>query len=265
MPKPRSTDRARQIVVTLAEVFCVVGTLYGVGVLGTRVEESSGGALAADATRLAPAGPAFSIWSVIYLGLAAYTIWQWLPTQTTREVHRRTGWLAAASMVLNAVWLLVTQQGWIWVSVGVILALALVLGVLLQRLTREHVQTAGLVDRVVLDGTFGLYLGWVVVAACANVTAALVASGVDPGPALSDTAAVLVLAVVAGLGVLFARRLGGRYAVAAAMAWGLAWITVGRLSDQPDSLVTGVMAALVAVVVLTAAAWQRRGVSPAMT
>ncbi len=256
MPRPRFTDRVRQIGVTVSEVFCVVGTLYGVGVLGTRVEESSGGALAADATRLAPAGPAFSIWSVIYVGLAVYTVWQWLPSQTTRAVHRRIGWLAAASMVLNAGWLLVTQQGWIWVSVGVIVALALVLGLLLRRLTSTR--TEGLVDRVVLDGTFGLYLGWVAVATCANVTAALVASGVQPGPLVSDLAAVLVLVVVAGLGLLFAHRLGGRYAVAAAMGWGLAWITVGRLTDEPPSLITGIAAAVVALLVLAAAVRQRR-------
>ncbi len=95
---------------TASEIFCVVGTLCGVGVLGTRVEASSGGALAADATRLAPAGPAFSIWA----------------------------------------------------SVGVVATLALMLGVLLQRLTTlsEH----ALADRVIIDGTFGLYLGWVSVA-----------------------------------------------------------------------------------------------------
>ncbi|MGB7449840.1 MAG: tryptophan-rich sensory protein [Ornithinimicrobium sp.] len=241
---------------TLAEVFCVVGTLYGVGVLGTRVEESAGGALAADATRLAPAGPAFSIWSVIYAGLAAYTLYQWLPGQSTRQVHRRTGWLAAASMVLNAGWLLVTQQGWIWGSVGVILALAVVLGLLLGRL--GTVGTVGLPDRIVLDGTFGLYLGWVAVATCANVTAALVASGVEPAAWLSDLAAVLVLAVVAGLGVVFARQLGARYAVAAAMAWGLSWVAVGRVSDEPASWVTAVAALVTALLVLGVVVRERR-------
>jgi len=251
-----TTDRLRQVGVTLAEVFCVVGTLYGVGVLGTRVEESAGGALAEDATRLAPASPAFSIWSVIYAGLLAYTIVQWLPGQSTREVHRRIGWLAAASMVLNAGWLLVTQQGWIWGSVLVIAALAATLGLLLRRL--GEVGTTGLLERVVVDGTFGLYLGWVAVATCANVTAALVASGVDPAPWLSDLAAVGVLAVVCGLGVLFARQLHARLAVAAAMAWGLAWIVVGRVGDEPQSVVTAAAAALAALVVLGAAAGERR-------
>ncbi|HEU5242259.1 MAG TPA: hypothetical protein VFU25_09605 [Ornithinibacter sp.] len=113
----KPSDRLRQVGVTAAEVFCVLGTLVGVGVLGTRVAESSGGALAADATLLAPAGPAFAIWTPIYLGLAGFTVYQWLPTQAAEPRHRAIGWLAAASMVLNAAWLLVTQQDWIWLSV----------------------------------------------------------------------------------------------------------------------------------------------------
>ena len=250
------SDRLRQVAVTVAEVFCVVGTLVGVGVLGTRVEESSGGALAADATLIAPAGPAFTIWTPIYLGLAAYTVWQWLPTQTTEPRHRAIGWLAAASMVLNAAWLLVTQQGWIWVSVLVMASLVVTLGLLVQRL--EQHRSYGHGETVVVDGTFGLYLGWVAVAACANVTAALVASDVDPGGFAAQLAAVVVLAVAAGVGVLLARRLGGRWAVAVAMAWGLAWVAWGRFADEPRSALVGAAAVAAAIVVLAATARQRR-------
>ena len=180
-------DQKRRTGVVAAEIFCVVGTLVGLGVLGTRVEESSGGALAADATLLAPAGPAFSIWTPIYLGLAAYTVWQFLSRNATSGRTRATGWLAAASMVLNAAWLLVTQQGWIWVSVLVIGALAVTLGVLVARLAESR--PTGTLEAVVVDGTFGAYLGWVSVATCANVTAALVDSGVDLGSGANQVVA----------------------------------------------------------------------------
>ena len=247
-------DRARQAAVTVAELFCVVGTLVGVGVIGTRVAESSGGALAADATLIAPAGPAFAIWTPIYLGLAAFTVFQWLPTQATEPRHRAIGWLAAASMVLNAAWLLVTQQDWIWASVVVMAALVVTLGVLVRRL-EEH-RSYGHGETVLVDGTFGLYLGWVAVAACANVTAALVASGVDPGGLVAQLAAVVVVAVAAAVGVLLARRLGGRWAVAGAMAWGLLWIAWGRLAAEPRSVVVALAAVVAAGVVLVAAARQ---------
>ena len=260
--RPTAADRRRQVAVTISEVLCVLGTLVGVGALGgTPVEESSGGALAADATLLAPAGPAFSIWSAIYLGLAAYTVWQWLPDQATDPRHQRIGWLAAASMLLNGAWLLVTQQGWIWISVLVIAALAVVLGVLVRRLTERP--SYGLAEVVIVDGTFGAYLGWVCVATCANVTAALVASGVDPGKPVSELAAVAVLAVAAGVAVLLARRLGGRYAVALAIAWGLLWVAVGRATDEPRSSLTA-WAAIAAAVVAVGSAVQvrRRSIEP---
>ena len=250
-PELTTADQVRRVAVIAAEVFCVVGTLFGIGVIGTRVEESSGGALAATATLVAPAGPAFSIWTPIYVGLLAYAVWQALPVNAVRARVRSTGWLAASSMVLNAAWLLVTQQGWIWASVVVIVALALTLGTLVERLTHKPASTTW--DRVLLDGTFGLYLGWVAVATCANITAALVDSGVDLGATANQIAAVAVLAVAAGLGVLFARRLGGRWAVAAAMAWGLAWIAVGRLGDEPRSVATGIAGIVAALVVLAAA------------
>lgn len=253
----RRTDTARQITVTASEIFCVVGTLFGVGVIGTRVEESSGGALAADATLLAPAGPAFSIWSVIYAGLLAYTIWQWLPRNKSSVRHRAVGWLAAASMVLNALWLLVTQAGWIWVSVVVILALAVVLGLLLAALHRHRAENTA--DKVITDGTFGLYLGWVTAATCANITAAGVSSGWDLGAVGNQVLAVLVIVVAVGLGALFASALGPRFTVAVALAWGLAWIGVGRSTSDPQSTTVATAAFVAAALVLAMwlARWQQ--------
>lgn len=249
--KVEAADRRRQVGVTLAAVFCVVGTLVGLGVLGTRVEESSGGSLAADATLIAPAGPAFSIWTPIYLGLLGYTVWQWLPEQATDRRHRSTGWLAAVSMVLNAVWLLVTQQGWIWVSVLVIVGLALTLFVLVDRLHRRPSYGPG--EGVLVDGTFGLYLGWVCVATFANLFAALANSGVRlDGGWVAVVGTVLVVAGVAVLGTWLARRFSGRWAVATAIAWGLGWVAWGRLAAEPTSIAVGVAAAVAAVVVLGA-------------
>jgi hypothetical protein len=235
--------------VTLAEVSCLLGTLVGLGVLGRRVEEAAGGALAADATLLAPAGPAFTIWTPIYLGLLGYTIWQWLPGQATAPRHRAIGWLVAASMALNAGWLLVTQRGWLWASVVVIVVLLTVLVALMVRVQRTPPSGSRWAELLLVDGTFGAYLGWVTVATCANVTAALVASGVRPEPPLDDLAAVAVLAVVALVGMLLARRLEGRFAVAGAMIWGLAWIAVGRTADLPPAMPVAVVALFVALVI----------------
>jgi hypothetical protein len=242
------SDRKRQTWVTASFLLGIVGVLVGVGVLGTRVEESPGGDLAADATLLAPAQPAFSIWSVIYLGLTAYVVYQWLPSQASDRRHRQIGWLAGTSLLLNAAWLLVTQQGWIWLSVGVILVLAAVLAVLVFRL---HVTLSfGLAEAVIVDITFGLYLGWVLAASGANIGAALAAS--DLGPGRWTAISLIVLVTLVGAALL--RLLSGRLSIAVALAWGLFWIAYGRLADQPADAVVGVVAGMCAVAVL-AVAW----------
>lgn len=253
-----NNDRTRQIFVTLSEVACIIGTLVGTGAIGTRVAESSGGSLAADATLLAPAGPAFSIWSVIYLGLLGYTIWQWLPSKRQDPAARATGWLAGISMLLNAGWLLVTQVGLIWLSVLVMAALVVCLGELMRRIRMvpggagDAAGRGGRrgLDWLVLDGTFGAYLGWVSVAAAANVTAAAVASGRTLGWLGDQLLAVAVIAVAALIGVWLLRVYGAPVALAAAMAWGLSWIAVGRWGDSPSSLMVGVAAVLAAVLLI---------------
>ena len=246
------SDRMRQWLVTAGAIFMIFGTLYGFGLIGSPVEQSSGGSLSAEATLLAPAVRAFSIWSVIYLGLIGYVVWQWLPANAASQRARRIGWLSALSMALNGLWLLVVQVGALWLSVFVIVARALTLGELMRRLGKAPVTGAG--EKLLVDGTFGLYLGWVSVATLANVTATLVASGVDPGLEVAEYLAVAVLAVGAVLGVILARVLGGRIGVAVAMSWGLFWIAVGRLTGEPASDLAGVTAAIAAAVVVVATA-----------
>ncbi len=246
------SDRMRQVLVTAGAIFMIFGTLYGFGLIGTPVEQSVGGSLSAEATLLAPAVRAFSIWSVIYLGLIGYVIWQWLPGNTASPRARRIGWLSAISMALNGLWLIVVQFGALWLSVVVIVALALTLGELMRRLGNPRPTTAG--EKLLVDGTFGLYLGWVSIATLANITATLVASGVNPGGEVAEYFAVAVLAVGAILGAILARVLNGRIGVAIAMAWGLFWIAVGRLTGQPSSDLAGVTAGIAAAVVVVATA-----------
>ena len=69
--------------------------------------------------------------------------------------------------------------------------------------------------------------------------------------------AAAVLAVAALVAVILARRLGGRWAVAAAIVWGLGWIAVGRLTDEPRSALVAVAALAAAAVTVAATARQR--------
>ena len=82
---------------------------------------------------------------------------------------------------------------------------------------------------------------------------------------IDDMGAVVVIAVAAGLGVLLAARLGGRYSVAAALAWGLVWIGVGRLTSGPLSTPVAIAAFVAALVVIAAAIRFHRPADPDST
>ena len=225
--------------------------MIGVGVFGgTPIAQAAGGALGADATYLAPATGAFSIWSVVYAGLGAYTVWQWLPAQRASDRQRSLGWLAAASLLLNAAWILSIQAGWLGFSVLVIIVLLAVLALCFARYARNPAGTW--IEAVVVDGTLGLYLGWVAVATCANIAAALTAAGFDGFGWPPEAWSITVLAVAAAVGVALAAYGRGRLAPAAALAWGLSWIAVSRVSGETLSPGTAVAAVAAAAVVVLA-------------
>ncbi|MGA1837759.1 tryptophan-rich sensory protein [Herbiconiux sp. 11R-BC] len=253
-PPPLPADRVRQIVVAVCAVLAVVGSFVGSGAAGgTPIQDAAGGALGADATLIAPAGPAFAIWSVIYAGLLAYAVWQLLPAQAAAPRQRTLGYPVAVTLLLNAAWILSVQAGLLALSVVVIVLLlvSLLVAFVLVVRTRRHPQR--IVESVVLDGTVGLYLGWVCVATAANVTAALVAAGFD-GFGWSPDAWGVAIVIVAGLAGLALAAFGsGRLGPAASLGWGLVWLAVSRITGSLESpaVASAALATASAVVVAT--------------
>ncbi|MET0590320.1 MAG: tryptophan-rich sensory protein [Naasia sp.] len=243
-------DTIRQIAVAVSAVIAVVGSFVGSGAAGgTPIAEAAGGALSASSTQVAPGGPAFSIWSVIYAGLIAYAIWQLLPAQRSAERHRVLGYPVALSLLLNAAWILSIQFDALPLSVPIIVALLAVLVWAFFRALAHR--PTGTVDAVLTDGTIGLYLGWVSVATIANTAALLTAAGFD-GLGIAPEIWGAALALVAGVvGVLLAIRGRGRIAPMLSLCWGLAWIAIARFTGPLFSEPTA-WAALIAVVAVVA-------------
>jgi hypothetical protein len=244
-----SNDRLRQIVVLVSAILAIVGAFIGSGAAGgTPIAEAAGGALSADATPVAPAGPAFAIWSVIYAGLVGYTIWQLLPAQAHAERHRRLGYPIALSLILNATWILSVQFDLLWASVPIIVLLLVVL-IWAFRLTLAS-RPSNLIDAIVTDGTMGLYLGWVTIATVANIAAVLSAIGFTGFGMSSDLWGVLLIAVAGVIGVGLALYGRGRLAPAASLCWGIAWVAVGRLTGDLLSVPTAITSVVVVAVIL---------------
>ena len=227
------SDIVRQTVVIAATTFMIIAALFGVGLLGgTPVEDLQGGDLSAEATVLAPASSAFSIWSVIYLFMIAYTVWQALPSQRASERQRKVGYLIALSAVFNGAWLLAAQFVTLFATVAAIVLLLITLAAAMRVLVLNPPRTA--LESLLTDVTVGLHLGWVSLATVANSTAWL-AADVVPAEAgeQAEVWGIMVLLVVAVIGAAIAIGTRGRLAPGLAMAWGLTWIGVGRTAGEP--------------------------------
>lgn len=162
-------DILRQATVIAATCFMLIAAVIGAGVLGgTPVQDVQDGALSADATYLVPAAPAFSIWSVVYVGLVAYTVWQALPGRRLDARQRTLGWWIALSEVFDGLWLVAAQFATLPLTVLVIAVLLVTLCLVFRRTLREPGR--GWADRLLVDGVTGLHLGWVTLATVADTT-----------------------------------------------------------------------------------------------
>lgn len=255
-------DLVRQSAVTLCAVACILGSAAGVGAFGgPSIRDAAGGAFAPDATLLAPSSAAFSIWSVIYAGLVAYTVFQWLPAQRRRERHRRLGWTVAASMLLNLAWILSAQADQPVLSLVVILLLFFALLVAIQTLNDHPGETR--FEGAAVDTPIGLYLGWVLVATAANAAAFFTATGIDLFGWKGTTWAILGIITVLMTAAVVCSTDRGRLSVAAATCWGLLWIAVERMLGEPFAVDVAFVSAMAIFLLLITAGSRRHRVDHA--
>lgn len=230
-------------VAVLAVVQILIAALGG---SGGSTGRSIGVVAAAYRTPVDAAGWAFAIWGPIYLGFLVYGVYQLLPAQRVRDVHRRTGWWAAASAVLNPLWILAFSAGAILVAEVLIVALLVVLATMFGRLSRERAD--GRVERIVFRGPIALYTGWVSLANVIGTAATGVWAGLPGSDALAAVAAVVVLlaASVIVASVVFAGTAVVPYAAAA--VWALGGVA---LNNPPAAVFVAGVAAIVVVVAAT--------------
>lgn len=257
MSPTEKSDRVRRIVVALTVAGSLVAALFGSGLFGgPGIADAAGGTFAADATVLAPAGFAFAIWSVIYLGLLAYALWQFAPAQAAKPRHRAVGYGVAASALLNAVWIVCVLA---WRIAESFVIIVILLGVLLVTFVRacRRPRRGTAAEAVLIDGVIGLYLGWVTVAAAANLAAWLADMGIAAWAQAPGVPGTITLVGAGIIAVLTAWR-SGRWAPGAATAWGLSWIAVGRWAGGPEAPVVATTAVVLAIIVLVVTAWRFR-------
>ncbi|HPR40360.1 MAG TPA: tryptophan-rich sensory protein [Oscillospiraceae bacterium] len=159
-------------------------------------------------TLITPSPVTFGIWSVIYFLLiisAAVMIIKRNDPYYQKAADRITG-LFRISCVLNMAWIVAFSYLQVEISALFILGLATALFLICLRLLK--IQEEG---RLLLPLSFGLYTGWLFIAAIVNIAAALVKTGWDRFGIAEEEWAMIVLAVAVLMVVLV--QMKGRNAV----------------------------------------------------
>lgn len=170
-------------------------------------------------TNITPAGYAFAIWSLIYLGLFVFSIYQALPSQTARFRPIRRAYIL--SCVANCGWLYYWHHEMILVCLLIILFLLGTLAFINSKLQTTETNAEYWLAKV----PFGIYFGWVTAATILNATIALVSLDVRVSETAASVLAAVLLLAAAGLGFLIRLKLRN-YFYPLAIAWALTAIAV---------------------------------------
>lgn len=152
-----------------------------------------------------PAGFTFSIWGLIYFALALFVVYQALPAQRRNESLARIGLPFKISCASNVLWIFTWNLEWL-VPALMLMIVLLVSLVLIYRSLGIVDTGAGASDRWLVQLPFGLYLGWITVAAIANLSAVQAALYWNDLGFDANTWTMIKLAVAAAIACIVSLR-----------------------------------------------------------
>ncbi len=120
---------------------------------------------------IVPKGFAFSIWGLIYTGLIAFPIYQFIKKKEHPKWCSLRVWYSL-NVVLNGLWLVCASYDWLWITVIIILMMLFSLIKIdhqIRNMKNEGVEINYWIESFV----FSIYFGWVTLATVLNIAAAL--------------------------------------------------------------------------------------------
>ncbi|MBX2968724.1 MAG: hypothetical protein KF803_05090 [Cyclobacteriaceae bacterium] len=178
-----------------------------------------------------PAGITFSIWSVIYLLLLAFVLWQWIRLRDTRtqEIYWQLSPYFILSSVFNISWILVWHFLYVWISVIIMLAFLVTLTLAFLKLQQANLNTRA--NRFFISLPLTTYFAWICVATIANIATALVSLKLSSYMLSPETWTVIMMAIAFLLAVYITLTYK-KPAFAAVVTWALAGIWLRSLNGD---------------------------------
>ena len=193
-----------------------------------------------------PAGLTFSIWGIIYLLLAAFCVIQF--KSNNNEIIEKISWLFAVSCFLNALWIVA------WHYQKLPLSLLIMAGMLISLIYINLIIRD--LPFGIIKAAFGVYLGWICIAAIANVTALLVRYDWN-GFGISEQVWTIIMISIGTLIVSITLLRMQNPFIGVVVIWAFLGIYIKRHADY-RTIAIAAIAAMVVVTVITVMAFFRK-------
>lgn len=255
-------ESKKRVILQVSNIIALVITLImnflsGIGL----INEKSVGEVSDNYPNLfTPAGFTFSIWSIIYLFLILYVVFQAKDVFKSEKENmvfiEQISIFFILSCVLNSVWLVVWLYELILLSLIIMILLLLDLIIIYLRLNiaREDVDRK---VKILVWIPFSLYLGWISIATIANTTVFLVSINWD-GFGISPfiwTIIILIVALILTLAVLFTRK---DIIYPLVTIWALFGIIAARISQNYElAIFAAILALILAATLISFIIWRK--------
>ncbi len=206
-------------------------------------------------TLITPAGFTFAIWSIIYVLLAVFIVYQALPRNREQPFLNRISILFALSGICNILWLFLWHYDYILYSLILMIALLATLITIYLRLNIGKADVS-IKEKLAVHLPFSVYLGWISIATIANVAVTLTVLGwdgwgIEPIHWTIITIAVALLLTI----VILATRRDVAYSLV--VVWALVGIMMKQMEIQNIMLAAEVSIAILLIASMAAVAYSK--------
>ena len=245
---------------TISLVFAL--TLNGLAGSGVFNGKNVGEVSAQYDTLFAPAGYAFSIWGIIYLLLILFVGYQWFAWLKYKHDENlvKTGFWFTIGNLANGFWIVAWLNNFIGVSVILMFVLLFALVMLTVQLRLELWDAPVRVIAFVW-WPICIYLGWIIVATVANVSAFLVSINWNGSflPADTWTIVMITAATLIYLMLIYFRNMREAAMVG---VWALIAIAVRRWYDYHSIAIVAIASAVILFLAVIVHGFKNRYTSP---
>lgn len=196
-----------------------------------------------------PAGYAFSIWGLIYLGLLGFVIYYGPFTKNTDTKEKtilNVGWWFAVSCVANSLWIFTWLYEYTFLTIPIMVVLFISLLKIIGN-NRSILESKDLKTTIFLRLPFYIYSGWISVALIADIAAYLKKIQWS-GFGISETVWTVIMFAVAAIIHLYMvwKQKMGAFALVA--VWALIAIAVANQHSNQTVYIAAIITAIVILV-----------------